>query len=136
MVFLLEYKGEHFIATHRKLGFGLCAPNEELAQLALSQEMVNKLRKLTQVADKMIQPIVDEQITRCNYTVIYRYSEFYCRYTLFKGKAKEAYQTPPHHQKYFTMKMEKRLGGHTNIVNKRGRDFIIHRRCLMLILVI
>jgi hypothetical protein len=89
------YKGEQFIATHRKLGFRLCASTEAMAESALSKEMVNKLRKVTQVADKVIEPIINEQIDRCNYSVVNRCSEFYDRYLFFRDRAKEAYQTPP-----------------------------------------
>ena len=89
------YKGEAFIATHRKLGFRICAAKETSKAGPLVLEMLLKLKNMIRLADGIVEPIIKEQVAFCNCTILNKYSDFMSRYEFFREKADSTFKTPP-----------------------------------------
>jgi hypothetical protein len=90
----IKYKSFPFLLSHRKFGFRVHCKKEKLPPPNLAEEMIEQLNKAIMIADKLAQPLVEQQVRAGNVTVANHYVKLDMMYRFFRKKAKEAFSHP------------------------------------------
>jgi hypothetical protein len=88
-----QFKSQHFAISYRKFGLRFfCSPE---ADEYVKKEIVVRLRKATEIADKIIEPIVKDRLNSGFFAIQNRSTLLFEKYTFFRGKTKEAFESEP-----------------------------------------
>jgi len=89
----LKYKGVFIELTHRK--FGMAMGIAEDASEAIAEEFLQVLNRAFSVTDKVLRPLIDEQIRLGNCSIPNRRWILNARYRFFRANAEAAYRSQP-----------------------------------------
>ncbi len=91
----ITYKGTPFLLSHRKFGFLVLTIKETSPKQEVLNEMLLQLKKGTVIADRILQPLFQEQLQKGCFVIANSYGQLTCMYDYFRRKAKQAYNSKP-----------------------------------------
>lgn len=91
----VKYKGIPFLLSLWKFGFRVLTLKGTTIEQQLLDEMLMQLKKGTTIADRLLQPLFQEQFQKGNFVVANSYLKLNNMYCFFREKAKQAFNRRP-----------------------------------------
>ncbi|HET7463004.1 MAG TPA: hypothetical protein VFJ82_17255 [Longimicrobium sp.] len=89
------YRGIPFRLSHRKFGLRAEAPNAEGETLRILHLLVRRLKSASRIAERLLEPLIREQVEGGHFTVRNQLHLFTERYRFFRSAATAAFESPP-----------------------------------------
>jgi hypothetical protein len=91
----VRYQGVPFRLSHRKFGLRVDVPNAKGESLRALHLLVRRLKSATKIADRLLEPLLRDQVERGHFTIRNQLHLFTERYRFFRSAAEAAFQSPP-----------------------------------------
>jgi hypothetical protein len=91
----VTYKSTPFLLSDRKFGFRILAIKGTSPTQEVLNEMLIQLKRGTLIADRILQPLFQEQLQKGGFVIANSYIKLTSMYDFFRRKAKQAYNRKP-----------------------------------------
>lgn len=116
----VKYRGVPFTVEHAKFGLGVMSDASEAATLL--PDLLRTLDRASRVADKIMRPVLEEQISKRHVTIRNLYSTLHSRYLFFREHALASFRTPPPDRELTSRSADGRITGWSQDIFKPKRE--------------